>query len=305
MANSKKRCLFVGEYENSENLNSSWFFSSVVSPLIEKEFSEVTLNFHSISKVPGTLETIPRNVIRGADFVIATIKNKSIIGELLTVTEIIYDVAVIFCEEISNTQSGISSKARFYLGYTRLDDAPAREKLAGFIREIISGKGESLESPREAITSPRSSARSRPRVLGPSSRPVPAVIVGEIADRIDAISASISALRLNMDDDYVSQLQKISFDLRDISNEITQKDIDDTIEKFINLLVKYLDAVGNSKTARVVVAAAVAGVLGHTGVAAAEIYTVTIAAWNGKETLMEALKHVGSKRKGTKSSKTA
>ena len=115
-----------------------------------------------------------------------------------------------------------------------------------------------------------------------------------LSHRVETIRDSISALRLNDTFEEIEKLDAISNDLKEVANKVepnngTELDVREPAAAALKVLSGLFDKLGSSRGAEVIVAGAVAGVVAVGGWPAVTAYSLTMAAWMGKETFEKAI----------------
>ena len=124
------------------------------------------------------------------------------------------------------------------------------------------------------------------------------VDLGELANRIDLAVDAISDLRINSTSGPVSELRKISNELREerfSSGRISISHFDDRLNNTLHSVAKLYDFIENSRMASIVVCGATTAILGCSGINAVMCMGLTLAAWQGQDAYLEALSRVFSK----------
>lgn len=152
----------------------------------------------------------------------------------------------------------------------------------------------------------------RPSDLPRSSKGrLPQQTRAELAHRVSEVATSIADLRLNSLAEHVATLEQIAEELRahpNPDNESLSKTKEAAL-KALKVLAGVIDILGTRRGARVLVSGAVAGLVGIGGWAPVVAFTITMAAWEGKDAFMAALQKLPEtdpgaakrphKRKGT------
>ena len=107
----------------------------------------------------------------------------------------------------------------------------------------------------------------------------------ELAERVEIIANTIASLRINSLSEEVQQLRDISQEIRALSDP----SLKDVATRALLVLTQLFDALGTQQGAQVIIAGAVAGILGAAGWPAVAAYGLTLAAWKGKDAFMAAL----------------
>lgn len=115
-----------------------------------------------------------------------------------------------------------------------------------------------------------------------------------LSHRVETIRDSISALRLNDTHEEIDSLDTISQELKATANEIApsggdELDVREPAASALKVLSGLFDKLGSSRGAEVIVAGAVAGVVAVGGWPAVTAYSLTMAAWMGKDTFEKAI----------------
>ncbi|MEM8795521.1 MAG: hypothetical protein AAGE61_08140 [Pseudomonadota bacterium] len=112
--------------------------------------------------------------------------------------------------------------------------------------------------------------------------------------KISSISDSIRGLRINTTSEIVEELDEIAEELLgEIGNETRIAELSD---KILLVFGRVFDALDSQDGAKILVAGAVAGLVGLGGWTAVTVYTLTMAAWQGKQAFIEAVKAMGRKK---------
>jgi hypothetical protein len=145
-----------------------------------------------------------------------------------------------------------------------------------------------------AVTFHGTSARSRNR----SRRPRTTIGVRsvqakksrlELARRVETVADTIASLRINSISEHVQELREISREIREVSGDNGTPSLKDITLRALPILTHLFDALGTQQGAEVIIAGAVAGILGAGGWPSVAIYGLTLAAWKGKDAFMAAL----------------
>ena len=109
----------------------------------------------------------------------------------------------------------------------------------------------------------------------------------ELADRIETVANAVASLRINSVSEHVQKLREIGQEVRDLPNSTPS--LKDVATHALPVLTHLFDALGTHQGAQVIIAGAVAGILGAGGWPSVAIYGLTLAAWQGKDAFMAAL----------------
>ena len=112
-----------------------------------------------------------------------------------------------------------------------------------------------------------------------------------VAERIEMVATELDRLRINSISEHIDELKVLSGELKRFEGDISSRErgvTNNTLKIFSNIF----DHVEDSKSIRVIIAGAVAGILGPMGWPAITVYMLTLAAWEGKEAFIQAIKKV-------------
>jgi hypothetical protein len=145
-----------------------------------------------------------------------------------------------------------------YVAYSPSDFAQTAPELREAIIEALQGNRD-VGSPR-----PQSPAERR----------------NELVKRIEATASALRALRINSISESVQELETIADELKksDKPSELRK-----TADKALKILHSLMDQLGTEKGAQLIVAGAIAFIVGGTGAAGATAYGAGLAFWFGKD----------------------
>jgi hypothetical protein len=99
---------------------------------------------------------------------------------------------------------------------------------------------------------------------------------------------SIANLRINSAGEQVQELRAISQEIRGLPDDTSA--LKDVAARALPILTHLFDALGTERGAQVIIAGATAGILAAGGWSSVAVYGLTLAAWQGKEAFIAALK---------------
>jgi hypothetical protein len=113
----------------------------------------------------------------------------------------------------------------------------------------------------------------------------------ELANRVDAIAAGIADLRINSLSEYIEGLREISRELRHVDSRNTSDlaAVRGLATKALALLSRLFDALGSKQGSQIIIAGAVAGIVGLGGWPTVSAYSLTLAVWQGPAAFKAAL----------------
>jgi DNA-binding response OmpR family regulator len=122
-----------------------------------------------------------------------------------------------------------------------------------------------------------------------------------MSSRILSIAAGMRALRINAIADEIEQLETIAQSLDAAAIDIPK--LRRQTLQILPIFANVLETVGSERGAQMVVAGAVAGLVSLGGWPAVTAYTLSMAAWHGKEAFIEAVRATAAqtRRRNTKS----
>jgi hypothetical protein len=113
----------------------------------------------------------------------------------------------------------------------------------------------------------------------------------QVVEKLLAITVAMKQLRINSLSEHIRSLEAVTFELQSISGA-GETDLKTAVRKALNVLAGIFDVMGSELGARIIVSGAIGGLVGVGGLQAVVAYSLTIAAWMGKETFLEAVKTV-------------
>jgi hypothetical protein len=274
----KKLCFVIGPLDNPEYEDgaSKWLMTKVISPVIKSHFPAFKIQ-RSLSQEG---ETSPKtlNILKSADLVIADVTK--------SYADTLYQVGIRNSTRrpLVNVVVGPSEFNVINLSHIRLD------RYTEAYQEV------DLNGPREYLRVAITRSLEEFKHTSSASSFDLTRNVGQLADRIDIIADSLSLLRINSLDDQITQLREISRQVRSLSPTKRAASIENITIKALRIISTLFDVLGSKKGAQVIIAGATAGILGSSGWPTAEIFTITLAAWHGKEAFLAAVKKFGGRR---------
>jgi hypothetical protein len=164
------------------------------------------------------------------------------------------------------------------------EQPPHPEPYTGSAEPTASTAPSEIRSPPLA---PPSAVTNLTATLNDSPAPVLVAAV-ELAERVEIIADTIASLRINSLSDEVQQLRDISQEIRALSDP----SLKDVATRALRILTHLFDALGTQQGAQVIIAGAVAGILGAVGWPAVTAYGLSLAVWQGKDAFMAALSNL-------------
>jgi response regulator RpfG family c-di-GMP phosphodiesterase len=125
-----------------------------------------------------------------------------------------------------------------------------------------------------------------------------------VSDRIDNVAASMEALRINSVAEHVDSLRSLSEQIRENIGQTAQRgrsptksEVRTQAGRALPILESIYNVLGTERGAQTIIAGAVAGVIGAAGWPAVTAYSLTMAAWMGKDAFATALKKLPTRPK--------
>ncbi|MEK7994430.1 MAG: response regulator [Planctomycetota bacterium] len=116
-----------------------------------------------------------------------------------------------------------------------------------------------------------------------------------LSHRVERVADGITQMRLNSTSELVGELRDITTDLNSIASDrkqlpvLDEKDLKKEGLRALPVISKIYDVVGSERGAEMLVAGAVAGIVGIGGWPTVTAYSLSLAAWMGKDAFMKAL----------------
>jgi hypothetical protein len=121
-----------------------------------------------------------------------------------------------------------------------------------------------------------------------------------LSARIGVVISGLAELRINSISPFIEELKNIGIFFENIgapTDDFDQEDANDIATRALTALGNILDVVGSKTTVQMIVAGAITGILGTIGWPAVTAYGLSLAAWQGKDAFMAALKSLPTHRK--------
>jgi hypothetical protein len=279
MARTKKLCLLIGPIsatKTDQRASAGWLRADVIEPTMAESLPEYDLR--RISEFDNVEEYFADLIT--AELVIAdlTTREPSILFELgirhATSLPTVY-LANEGDPDIAYFDFQVSSVIKFR---PHTETTSTRRALANAIAKAVATD---VYSP----TRPKQSRR-------------------ELANRLDTVASAIADLRINSLSEHVGELQKISDELRQQTDEDSPPSSAKSVAlQTLPILTNLFDALGSKQGAQVVIAGAVGGIMSAGGWPAVTTYALTLAVWQGKDAFMLALDRLLPKKNPAKARK--
>jgi hypothetical protein len=124
----------------------------------------------------------------------------------------------------------------------------------------------------------------------PSSTKTPA----NLAARVDEIAKAIADLRINSISEYVDQLQAVGRELRRQTETSPEERLPEATKAILRILSQIDHVIGSSRLGKLVLAGAIAGLATGGGLAAAAVFTLSLAIWDGPAAFKAAIEKFNS-----------
>jgi hypothetical protein len=132
------------------------------------------------------------------------------------------------------------------------------------------------------------------RLLGGSFGHPKHVPSKELATRVDAVAGALADLRINSLAEHIEQLRFISDQLRKPESEADIQEVSDLTNKVLAILGEIDRVIGSSHLGKLVISGALAALVTGGGLAAATVFTLSIAVWDGPAAFKAAMEKLNS-----------
>jgi hypothetical protein len=268
---AKKRCFIVGEIratQTPERKTAMWLINEIVQPVIRENFPD--FDVHHVEMVLQQ-EHINKEILDNLTHAELVIANLSGANPMMLYQVGIRHATGLPIILIASTRD----RPLFDLKESRYI---AFKPSGGVVHVRAALKAEIERVLAEAALAPT------PTPYTPSTKRSRL----ELAQRVDTIADSIASFRINSVSEQVLQLRAISQEIRGLPDDTSA--LKDVAVRALPILTHLFDALGTERGAQVIIAGAVAGILGAGGWPSVAIYSLTLAAWQGKDTFIAALK---------------
>jgi hypothetical protein len=262
----KKICLIVGEIgatQTPERATADWLMGKIIEPVIQADFPEYEVRH--VKMVFEIDEELLDNLTH-ADLVIANLSGAR--------PPTLYQVGMrqaaglpIILMATTEDRPLFNLSSTQYIAFTPKGDVD-------LVRAALKEEIERVMAEVSIVPIPKLPASPKKTRL-------------ELAQRVETVADAIANLRINSASDHVQRLREIGRDIRDLSDEVSS--FKDVAARVLPVLSSLFEALGTQQGAQVIVAGAVAGVLGAGGWPSVAIYGLTLAAWKGKDAFIAAL----------------
>jgi hypothetical protein len=274
---AKKLCFAVGEMgatQTPERKTFGWLWGEIVEPVLKENFPDFELrHVKGVFEQEDINKEILDNLIH-AELVIANISGAPPL--------MLYQVGIrhatglpIILMASTQNRPVFDLKQNRYIAF---------KPQGGVVRVRAALKAEIERVLAEAAVEPTQALHA----------PVPERSRIELAQRIDTIADTIASLRINSVSEQTQQLRIISREIRGLPDDTGA--LRDLAARALPILTYLFDALGTERGAQVIIAGAAAGILGAGGWPSVAIYGLTLAAWQGKEAFITALKALTRKK---------
>jgi hypothetical protein len=266
----KKRCFVIGEIDASkERKTAMWLLDEIVKPVITANFPEFDVRHAEMILAQEHINKEILDNITHAELVIVNLSGAT--------PNTLYQVGLRHATGLPIIlMSSTRDRPLFDLPDTRYIAFRPRGGVA-HVRDELKQEIERVLA--EALVEPT------PKPLARSSQKSRL----ELARRVDIVANAIAKLRINSLGEHVQELREISQDIRQLSDSDDTSSLKGVATRALPVLTHLFDALGTQQGAQVIIAGAVAGILGAGGWPTAAIYGLTLAAWQGKDAFMAAL----------------
>jgi hypothetical protein len=278
----KKLCFIVGEIgatKTPERKTAMWLVNEIVEPVIKADFPDFEVR-HVVMVLEQ--EHINKEILDNlthAELVIANLSGATPL--------IFYQVGIRHATGLPIIlMASTRDRPPFDLAQTRY----IAFKPQGGVVHVRAALKEEIE---RVLAEASIALAPKPRALSPKKSRL------ELAQRVETVADAIASLRINSVSEHVHQLRELSQNIRELSDNNDTSSLKDVAARALPILTHLFDALGTQQGAQVIIAGAVAGILGAGGWPSVAIYGLTLAAWKGKDAFMAAL----GKRQKSRSSR--
>ncbi|HMG80693.1 MAG TPA: hypothetical protein VK591_18560, partial [Xanthobacteraceae bacterium] len=103
------------------------------------------------------------------------------------------------------------------------------------------------------------------------------------------IAKAIADLRINSISEYVEQLQAVGHELRRQPETAPEEQLPEATKAILRILSQIDHVIGSSRLGKLVLAGAIAGLATGGGLAAAAVFTLSLAIWDGPAAFKAAI----------------
>jgi hypothetical protein len=268
---AKKRCFIVGEIgatQTPERKTAMWLMNEIVEPVINESYPEFEVRHAEMVLEQEHINKEILDNLTHAELVIANLSHAT--------PMVLYQVGIRHATGLpiilmASTQDRplFDLRENRYIAFKQRGGVvQVRAALTAEIERVLAEATLAL-APTVHAPSPK---RSRL----------------ELAQRVDSIADSIASLRINSAGEQVQQLRAISQEIRGLPDDTSA--LKDVAARALPILTHLFDALGTERGAQVIIAGATAGILAAGGWPSVAVYGLTLAAWQGKEAFITALK---------------
>jgi hypothetical protein len=252
-----------------------WLRNEIITPLFQSEFPTFEVYFEDEYQAPGDDGGGGRiSYITSADLLIADLSKAAGFHLMEDVgrRHMTRKPIVHLTDDLNSVEEMPANKVILY-GPTISAEQIKRE-LSTEIRHVLNQSLYAAKS-AEPISTGHTGAR-----------------VNELAGRIDEIALAITELRINSLYEHAEKLRALSAELRTPRRSFSPTTLKADSTSALQILTAVYEALGSSHGAKVIIAGAVAGILSIGGWPAVTAYSITLAAWQGKDAFIAAVKRL-------------
>lgn len=268
----KKLCFIVGEIgatKTPERKTAMWLLNAIVEPVMKASFPEFEVRHTEMVLEQEHISKEILDNLTHAELVIANLSGATPVT--------LYQVGVRHATGLPMIlMASTRDRPVFDLPQTRYIAFKPR---GGVVQVRAALKDEIERVLAEALASPA----PKPPAQSPKKSRI------ELAERVETVANAIASLRLNSVNEHVQQLREISQEIRGLSDVNDTALLKDVAARALPILTHLFDTLGTQQGAQVIIAGAVAGILGAGGWPSVVIYGLTLAAWKGRDAFMAAL----------------
>lgn len=274
-------CVYLSQrdHDDSPPTSADVVYETLIMPVME-EFPDFRMNPRGYIHETGSISSQLVKEILEADLVIADLSELSASGYFELGVRLATDLPTVFIGDLDYVMP-IDARDFRIVRYS-FDQSPQTAGDPDTIEALVAAIREALDAEPESSRVPYVPMKGTPKERR-----------DELAERIEATVEAIRLFGSNTAGDAAAELEAIAEELKSVEDVETPSALKEAAHKALMVLFRFMDELGTSRGARVVITGAIALVVGGAGFSGAVAFGLGLAYWEGKKPFLKAIESLG------------